>query len=193
VPNSHSPRNPWADDHGPRMTTSSSTYASSMPKGSPLGLSPPRNRPPLPAPRSPSTSMGFSGPMRSPTRYASSGNPTNEPPMHSLSYGQATTSPNSKSRRLASPPPNKITITGNSSVYSPPPRLLGPGRTSTPVDIQNKAHSVGGPPFNRTSSPLTAYNNTVSHGQTSGLPRNNGNSNLLPAPKINAVQMVDGP
>ncbi|KZP21280.1 hypothetical protein FIBSPDRAFT_860733 [Athelia psychrophila] len=192
VPNSHSPRNPWSDDHGSRMAVpaSSSSYASPLARGSPLGLSPPRSRPP--APRSPSTTMAFSAPMRSPTRYP---NPANEPPMHSLSsvYGSATTSPSSKARRLASPPPSKMGITN--SHYSPP-RLQGPGRTSTPVEMQNKSHAVSGPPsstFNRTSSPLTTYNNPMSHGQPPGLPRTNGSSNLLPAPKINAVQMVDGP
>lgn len=62
--------------------------------------------------------------------------------------------------------------------------------------VQNYPHAVTGPPsstFNRTSSPLTTSHNPMSHGQRPGLPRTNGSSNLLPAPKINAVQMIERP
>lgn len=33
----------------------------------------------------------------------------------------------------------------------------------------------------------------MGHGQPPGLPQTNGRANLIPGPKINAVQMVDGP
>lgn len=187
----HSPRLPWSEEQASRVTPSSFP-----PRGSPLALSPPRNRPP--APRSPSSSLPF--PMRSPTRYAPSG-PT-EPPMHSLSstHGplpSAPTSPGLKARRLSSPPPTKPGMIGGPSLYSP--RLSGPGGTPTSIapgpvmDTHNNTHPTPGPStstFNRTSSPLMTFNS----GQVAVSSRPpNGNTTILPAPKMNAVQMVDGP
>ena len=80
-----SPRLPWSEEHGSRISSSSSPFPGPLGRGSPLGLSPPRSRPP--APRSPSSSLPFPGPMRSPSRYtpSSSAAPLAEPPMHSLS------------------------------------------------------------------------------------------------------------
>jgi hypothetical protein len=180
----------------------SSSFPGPLGRGSPLGLSPPRSRPPVP--RSPS-SLPFPGPMRSPTRFTPSGSaglPLADPPaMHTLSsnHGRSEsipTSPALKARRLSSPPPTKV-----GTRYSPP-RLSGPGRTTPtlgpPADIHSGTHSAPAPntsAFNRTASPLM-FNSPSSHpGQppTSSRPPPNGNTTLLPAPKTNAVQMVDGP
>ena len=198
VPPAHSPRLPWSDEHNSRIPPSSSSFPGRLGRGSPLGFSPPRSRPS--APHSPSSSLAFPGPMRSPTRYA----PSDPPVMHSLSssHGRSAstpTSPGLKVRGLGSPPPTKM-----GKGYSPP-RLSGPGRTSTPtglgpsVDIHNNTHSVTGPNtavFSRTASPLTSFNSPSSHPSqppASSRPLHNGNTTILPTPKTNAVQMVDGP
>ena len=193
----HSPRLPWSDEHGSRMPPSSSSFPGPLGRGSPLVMSPPRNRPP--APHSPSSSLAFPGPMRSPTRFTPSGpaGPLTDPPaMHSLSsHGRSAStpaSPGQKPRRLSSPPPAKMGI-GYSS-----PQLSGPGRTSTPttlgpsVDIHPASNTSA---FNRTASPLMSFNSPSSHSghPPASRPPTNGNATLLPAPKTNAVQMVDGP
>lgn len=208
----HSPRMPsWSDDHGARMP-SSSYSTGPLGRGSPIGLSPPRSRPP--APRSPSA-LNFPGPMRSPQRYAQPGPMTEPPPLHSLSSlghgGSSLSTPSSpglKSRRPVSPPPGKLGMSAAvaSPMYSPPPRLVGPGRTSTPTtlgpsaDIHNGVHpstaaSQNTSAFSRNASPLMAFNSPSHPGQSAvtSRPPPNGNNSILPAPKINAVQMVDGP
>lgn len=202
APSTHSPRLPWSDEHGSRMPpSSSSSFPGPIGRGSPLGLSPPRSRPPIP--RSPSSSLGFPGQTRSPTRYAPSGPPgppplTDPPLMHSLtsSHGRSAstpTSPGPKARGLASPPPTKMGMR-----YSPP-LLSGPGRPSTPITLVDIPHSAPGPntsTFNRTASPLTSFNSPSSHPthpSTSSRAPPNGSTTLLSAPKTNAVQMVDGP
>lgn len=210
----HSPRMPsWSDDHGARMT-SSSFATGPLGRGSPIGLSPPRSRPP--APRSPSTSLSFPGPMRSPQRYAQSGPMTEPPPLHSLpplNHGGSSlstpSSPGLKSRRPLSPPLGKPGMSAGvaSPIYSPPPRLVGPGRTSTPTtlgpptDIHNNVHPSTTAPqntsvFSRNASPLMPFNSPTSHpGQSAVAPRPppNVNNTMLPAPQMSAVQIVDGP
>jgi hypothetical protein len=195
----HSPRVSWSDEHGGRMTSSSSSFPGPLGRGSPLGHSPPRSRPPIP--RSPSSSLTYPTQMRSPTRYAPPGPaPLTDPPaMHPLtsSHGRPAstpTSPGLKVRVLSSPIPRK---TG----YSPP-RLLGPGRTSTPttlgppIETPNNAHPTPGPntsAYNRTASPLMSFNSPSSHPSQPPTRPPNGNTTLLPASKTNAVQMADGP
>lgn len=189
----HSPRLPWSEEHTSRVPPSSSF--SPLNRGSPLGLSPPRTRPPVP--RSPSSS--FPGPTRSPTRYVPSGPPLTEPLMHSLSstHGplrSAPPSPGLKAHRLSSPPPTKRSITAGPSRYSPPPsRLSGPGRTSTPTALGTamETHSSVHPTPAPSASTFNGAPSLMTFNSPSRPP--NGNSAIHPTPKINAVQMVDGP
>ncbi|KII91653.1 hypothetical protein PLICRDRAFT_173470 [Plicaturopsis crispa FD-325 SS-3] len=239
-----SPRAPWGPpDDGHRVASSSSSSApfanaldghrnppdhrysrppqqSTHSRQNSSGLGSPRSRPP--PPRSPSSTHGFPGPMRSPTRY---GPPSSQPPgmlsNHPPTFNipppsHTTTSPSLKQQlhRASSPKP-----------FSP--LLSGPGRTVTPAAMDlhngNGGPARGAPPFNvgsRTASPHSSYapNPMQSLPPARGPPTINGPEPhavrgpeshplrgpethsprpppgpVLPPPKMNVAQMVDGP